>query len=318
MANPIEINGKKVYSDKTLKSIDGTKITFSDESWCDVESGQVVNNGPGYINIGSPLMETVKNETREESFTAHTLDINNVSADVDIQVTDGDKITIKAEGPASKINDIDFIEREDIVFVKGKCESNTSGISIVSGRGSISIGGSHSGGIITSGGNISIGGCHISGGNISIGSGSELESDTKITVNVPKETSVIISKVCGQVNIGDTEGSLQANIAGDNRINAGRVKDAILNVQGSGDINVQEVNGNLIVQIAGSGDVRVKRGKVSMLNVNITGSGDARYNGEAENANLNIVGSGDINVAFVKNRPIKNIVGIGDINIGNW
>jgi len=219
--NSTIINGTKVYSDKKLLSIDGTRITFSDGSWCDVKSGQVVNNGLGYINIGSPSEKTRRNKTREESFTAYALDVYNISADVDIQVTDGDKITVKAEGPVSVVEDIYLFEQKGTVFVRGKY-SNTSAISVVSGRGSINIGGSCSGSIVTSGGNISIGGCHISGNSIKIGSGSE--SDTKITISVPKETSVVISKICGQVNIGNTEGSLQASIAGDGKINAGRVK----------------------------------------------------------------------------------------------
>lgn len=317
MVNPIRINGKEVYSDKVLRTINGAKITFSDGSWCDVESGQVVNNGPGYINIGSPSEETGKKETKEKSFTAHTLDVNNISADVDIQVTGGNKITVKVEGPASKINDIDFIEQEDTVFVKGKCESSTSGISIVSGRGSISIGGNCSGSIM-SGGNISIGGCHISSSNISIGSGSELESDTKITVNVPKGTSVIISKVCGQVDTGDIEGSLQASVAGSGKINAGRMKDAILNVQGSGKIFTQEVVGNLTAQVSGSGKILVKKGMVPMLNANISGSGKVRFGGNAENASLNVSGSGSITATYIKNRPVTNIAGSGDIDVDNW
>ncbi|MFZ2970934.1 MAG: DUF2807 domain-containing protein [Minisyncoccia bacterium] len=318
MSDPIEINGKKVYSDKALRSIHGTKIIFSDGSWCDVESGQVANSGPGYINIGSPIEKTVGNETREKSFTARALEVDSISADVDIQVTDGNKISVKAKGPASKIKDIDFVEKENTVFVKGKCESRTSGISIISSGGSINIGSSCSGRVITSGGDISIRNGQISGNSITIGSGSMSENETKITIGVPKGTSIKISKICGQTKIGNTEGSLQVNIAGGNKVNAGNVKDATINMQGSGDVDIQEINGNLTVQIAGSGDVNVKRGKAPMLNVNITGSGDARYGGKAENANLSVIGSGDINVAFVKNRPNKNTVGNGDIKVGNW
>lgn len=48
------INGKKVYSDKIVDSIVNARITFTDGSWCDAVIGQIVNKGPGYINIDSP------------------------------------------------------------------------------------------------------------------------------------------------------------------------------------------------------------------------------------------------------------------------
>lgn len=48
-----EINGQKVFSDKRPTSIVNTRVTFSDGSWCDVATGQVVNQGKGAINIGS-------------------------------------------------------------------------------------------------------------------------------------------------------------------------------------------------------------------------------------------------------------------------
>ena len=57
------INGIEVHSDKTMKSIVNSKITFTDESWCDVSTKQIVNKGQGYISIGS-LSNTDKVSTR--------------------------------------------------------------------------------------------------------------------------------------------------------------------------------------------------------------------------------------------------------------
>ncbi|MBP7075314.1 MAG: DUF2807 domain-containing protein [Rhabdochlamydiaceae bacterium] len=107
-------------------------------------------------------------------------------------------------------------------------------------------------------------------------------------------------------------------LLGGNDIKAGKVRDAILSVQGSDDVNVGAVNGNLSMNIQESGDIRVHSGSVGMLNVNIMESGDARFNGEATDASLSVMGSGDINVTYVKNKPNKNAMGSGDINVGNW
>ncbi len=319
MTESVTVNGKKVYSDKTIKSIIGTRINYTDESWCDVETGEVVNNGRGSISFGAPIGKTSKKETIEKSFKASMLKITALCADVDILAgRDPQLIEIKAKGPASIVKNIDISENEGVLYVKGKSGIGSEGINIMSSKGSISIGGSTSRGIYMSGGNITISdGCGISGNNISIG-GSAIGNETKITISVPKGTAIDVSDISGQVNIGDTEGKLRASVRGGNKINAGQMKDTALSLQGGGDIRVQEVNGDLTAQIAGSGDIRIKQGNVTTLNATITGSGDIKFGGKAENAILAVTGSGDIQVAYVKNRPITNIVGSGDIDVDNW
>lgn len=52
MNEVIRLNGIPVYSDKSIQSIDGTRVTFSDGSWCDVATGEVVNKGSRYMGSG--------------------------------------------------------------------------------------------------------------------------------------------------------------------------------------------------------------------------------------------------------------------------
>lgn len=314
----IQVNGKKVYSDKNTKSIVGTRINFTDGSWCDVETGEVVNNGPGSISIGAPAGKSNKKETVEKSFKANTLKLTELCADVDIQVGSVSQLIVKMEGPASVLKDIDISESGNILCIKGKGGKSSGGISIQSGGNSISIGRSVSQSICVSSGNITIGNNRIMSGNsISIG-GSEAENETKITVSVPRGTQIDVSGISGKVDIGDIEGSLQASVRGGSYISAGRMKDTVLSLQGGGDIRVQEVNGSLTAQIAGSGHIRIKQGNVTTLTATVTGSGDIKFGGKAENAILTVTGSGDIQVASVKNRPITSIMGSGDIDVGNW
>lgn len=87
MARPVAtINGQDVYSDKQMIGIVNSKVTFSDGSWCDVATGEVVNKGAGYVNIGTPADSGSSEKTTygPESFQTQVLDISNVSADVNI------------------------------------------------------------------------------------------------------------------------------------------------------------------------------------------------------------------------------------------
>ena len=310
------VNGKNVYSDKNVRSIVGTRITYTDGSWCDTETGEVVNKGPGSIAIDVPIGKTNKKEIIEKSFMANTLKLTALFADVDIRVGDHPQIKIKIEGQDSTIKDIDISENENVVYVRGKGgkDSRRASIQINKGGSSINIGGQTGrGSIYVDNGDIVI--SNVTNNNISIVSGEE--NETKVTIFVPKGTQIDVSDVSGQVNIDDTEGNLQASVRGKNNIYAGRVKDAVISVGCSGDIQVQEVSGSLTAQIAGSGDIRIRHGDVTNLNATIVGSGDVIFGGRAEDAILTITGSGDIKVAHIKNRPITNIVGSGDIDIGN-
>jgi hypothetical protein len=300
------INGVNVYSDKAMTGINNTEVTFSDGSWADVATGEVVNNGTGYINIGAPASAGISKKTTygPERFTAQTLDIININADVEVSVIDGDQMTVTIEGPESEINNIGVNQSGSTLAIQGKgSQSGVRGTNVViNGSSSISIGG----------GSISIG----SGGvNISTGGN---ENATKLFVGVPKSSAVRVVGVQGKAVIGDTEGPLHASVLGSEDIRAGKVGDATLSVQGSGDINVSAVNGNLSMNVQGSGDIRVKNGSVNQLSVNVMGSGDARFDGEATNANLSVMGSGDVDVESVKNKPFTNVKGGGDINVGNW
>lgn len=308
MTRPVAtINGKDVYSDKRMTGVVNTKVTFDDGSWCDVASGAVVNKGAGYINIGAPAVagDTEKTTYGPKTFSSQVLDISNVNADVEVSVIDGDQMTVTIDGPKSEVNGIDVNQSGSTLAIQGKTDkSGIRGANVViSVSGSISIGG---------GDNISIG---RRGVNISTGGG---ENKTKLFVGVPKGSAVRVGGVQGKTVIGDTEGPLHASVLGGEDIRAGKVGDATLSVQGSGDINVGAVNGNLSMSVQGSGDIRVKNGSVNQLSANVMGSGDARFDGEAVDANLSVMGSGDIDVKFVKNKPIMNVIGHGDINIGNW
>lgn len=309
------INGRVVCSDKEVASIVNTRISFSDGSWCDVATGQVMNKGRGYINIDSPEEAGDQKITKgPDVYSGNNLEVCDIVADLDVQVHEGVMVEVTIVGPENEVKGIDVATHGSTVLITGKGRTGSSqGITIISGNGkSVTRIGRMTGSSVVLGGGTFIGG--IIGNVVTTGAG---ESQTKITVKVPKGASVKLSDIIGECSIGDIEGDLLAN-AGSSTIQAGRVGNATLNVKGHSDILISHVNGFLTANIMGSGKVCVDSGKVNMLTFQVMGSGDAIFNGEADNAILSVMGSGDIKVAKVINRPSKNIMGSGDIRIGNW
>lgn len=299
------INGTDIYSDKQMTGISNSRVTFADGSWCDVATGEVVNKGAGFINIGNAGQKSSEEKSSfTKSFSASSLEVRDVEADVEIQPCSGSEMVVTIEGKKSGVEGIQTALQGNRLVLSGKSSGRRgSGANVViSGGGSISISGS--GVNIVAGRSVVMGGKH--------------EADVKVRVQVPVGSGVQVAGVQGNVQVGDTDGSFVGNLLGDTDMTVGKVRDTQLSLQGSGDVRVAEVNGNLTMNIQGSGDINVSRGTVPILNVSVMGSGDADFGGTATDANLSVMGSGDIDVHHVKNRPNRSQMGSGDIDVGNW
>ena len=242
-----------------------------------------------------------------KSYRASTLEVRDVEADVEIQPGSGSEMVVTITGNKSGVDNIQpTLQQGGRLALSGKSSGRrVSGANVViSVEGDISING-RSGVSIVAGRSVVMGGSHA-------------EADVKVRVEVPVGSAVQIAGVQGNVQVGDTNGAFSGSLLGDSNMSVGKVRDAQLSLQGSGDIRVGEVNGNLTMNIQGSGDIDVSRGTVPMLNVNVMGSGDATFGGTATDANLSVMGSGDIGVHHVKNRPNRSQMGSGDIDVRNW
>jgi hypothetical protein len=319
------VAGKKVYSDKELTSVVGTRLGFADGSWCNVATGQIVNKGPGYINVGAPEEGETQSEARgPEVFDARSLEVRDLSADLDIQVHGRDEIEVTMEGSAGKLKNIKLSQDRGVVSIEDIASGGgvASGLTVISGggrsitraRGAVGIvGGSvRAHNIVVRNGRLNV----ASGGSsITVGSG---RGTTRITVKVPKGAAVSISGVDGGTIIGDTEGPLNVGTNTSCDVSAGLVRAAVLNVQGSAGVFVAEVKDTLSASVQGSGTVDVRGGHVSTLSASVQGSGDIQFDGTAENATLTVMGSGGIRVNHIVNRPVKSVMGSGDIRVLNW
>ncbi len=319
MSQPIEINGKKVYSDKQMVNVTNTRITYSDGSWCDVATGEVVNKGAGYINIGSPSSEGSSQKTVEKTFDARNLNVKSMfGTDLEVLVHDLPQVVITIVGPEGLVKGFILSQNGNTAYIAGPEDSDNGGISIRgTGNRGVQISGSS---ISIGGGNIQIGGMR--GGSIRVGGSTIVmgggESEVKVTVKVPKGAALDITDVSGTTKIGDTDGKLTISNSTGGDSFVGRVKDTTIRLQRSSDVRLDEVNGDLNVSGQGSGDVTVKRGTVGNLSVQRMGSGDFKFHGKAQTANLSVMGSGDIYVQHVEQRPTRSVMGSGEIEIGNW
>ena len=311
MRTVITVNGQAVYSDKQVSSIKNTRVNFADGSWCDVATGEVVNRGAGYVNIGTPGTGSgAQSVFGPKSFHASALVVRDIEADVEIEPGAGPEMTVTIAGSKTGVENIETVLNGDQLVIAGKGGRNGLGTgSIVIGGGTLSIRGSIS---------VSTRESIFRRASSIVTRVGDDETNVKVRVEVPVGSTVEVSRVQGTVNVGDTDGPFSGNVLGDTRMTIGKVRGARLSVQGSGDIHAREINGNLSISIQGSGDIDVSHGEVQMLQVSVMGSGDATFGGNATDADLSVMGSGDVDVHSVTNRPRYSQMGSGNISVDNW
>ena len=311
MSQVANINGKKVFSDKQVASIINTRVTFTDGSWCDVATGEVVNKGQGFINIGSSAEESGEKITvGPKTFSANALEVRDIIADLDVQVHQANTIEVIIVGPANEVKNIHIKQEGNTVVVEGEDgEASGADVTIISGRG-----GSFTRVGRISGSGVVIGGS-IRGTSIISGGGENL---TKVTVKVPKGASLNLSDIEGKTRLGDTEGSLRLHIGGGGDVNVGKVQKVNAKISGSGRVAISSIQGNAKLRVSGSGDFSVAGGDIGELEADVSGSGDINIRATVQEADLSVSGSGDIYVFKVVNRPQKHLSGSGSIRVGNW
>ncbi len=198
----VEVGGIKVYSDKNLSSITGNVVSFSDGSWCDVSSKQIVNKGAGSISLDVPPKgESSENKKKIKTFSGSKLDISKVSAKVDIQPYEGAEIEVTIEGPDNEIKAIDVRLSGDTVFIAGigASGSNKSNINIQGSN--IRISGVSNASINTRGGDFHLGSGGIFSSSTNIIMGDSDESSVKVSIRVPKGLSIALRGIEGRTTV---------------------------------------------------------------------------------------------------------------------
>lgn len=302
------INGKKVYSDKEVQGVINSRINFTDGSWCDVETGQVVNNGPGTISIGSPDGQS-ETETITKESEANNLVINNLfTTDVEIATHEEPKIVASFTGPASIVKSLIFTDDNGVFRIES--EENESGATIIQSRGN------HFSQVtsnIVSGGSIVI---STQSGSISVG-GSGQNSNSKLIIKVPKGINIEITNSNGHIRIGDTFGALRLKLSGAAQAVVGQIGRFRGKFSGSTDIEIANIAGRAEINISGASKINVKNGEIKELEINSSGASNTTITATVFDADIDTSGASQVYVKAVNGSLNKSRSGASTIKIGN-
>ncbi|MGH6872697.1 MAG: GIN domain-containing protein [Rhizomicrobium sp.] len=135
-----------------------------------------------------------------------------------------------------------------------------------------------------------------------------------VRVTIPRGSEVRVDDLVGNATIGDTDGVLRFGAAA-TTAHIGRVKDARIDVGGSGKIYVTQVDGPLHLNVGGSGKITV--GPTQEVDADIAGSGDVTLGPIAGGMKLDIAGSGDVSAPRVNGPVHVEIAGSGSVKIAD-
>jgi hypothetical protein len=118
----------------------------------------------------------------------------------------------------------------------------------------------------------------------------------------------------GKITVGSTQG-VDADIAGSGDVTLGPVAGGMkIDIAGSGDISTPRVDGPVHVEIAGSGSVKIADGKADPLHVEIMGAGNFSFGGVANNPHIEAVGSGSVKIKSYTGK--LDTEGMANVQIG--
>jgi hypothetical protein len=128
-----------------------------------------------------------------------------------------------------------------------------------------------------------------------------------------------ITVVNGDLRIGFKDGSNARSFFGRNRsvtVHVTVPSLAAANLTGSGDINIDRVQGERFAgSISGSGDINVREMRVADAAFNLTGSGAFRAAGASQRTAASLAGSGDIDLGRLESRTLAvSLMGSGDVH----
>ncbi len=123
----------------------------------------------------------------------------------------------------------------------------------------------------------------------------------------------------GRVRTGDL-GSAEVSIAGTSSVTTKAIAHEYkVSIGGAGDLYSSAADGPIEVSIAGSGNVRINGGHTSLLKGSIAGDGCLTYEGTADHVAVSVAGKAKVHVAHVTgvNGPVDDtIMGFGEIRRG--
>ena len=228
--------------------------------------------------------------------------IKSFAGNLVVEIGEGSEISGLLEAPDDRIDDIEISESGGAVSITGPRLTGNRSTTVV---GNTTV-------VVTGGGR-----AEVTIGGVDATVVSTDDEPVSLRLTVPAGTELTLDRFAGDATIGNTDAALTVQLLS-GTVEAGKVTDAHLAINGSGGIRVRETAGALVMTVNGSGTVDVANGAVSDLSGRINGSGSLRFDGRAETAEVSINGAGTVEIAHVEAKPRTRLAGAGRISIGNW
>jgi Putative auto-transporter adhesin, head GIN domain len=154
-------------------------------------------------------------------------------------------------------------------------------------------------------------------GGVTTTVGDPSEPPLEVQAYVPQGAPLVVEGMVGELSVSGVDGPVELELAG-GAARLDHVAGGRLAVVGGSRIEAEEASGDLTLEVRGAGDVVVERAALGTLDLGISGSGNVRVGGSAQEARIAIAGVGNVKVDEVRERPDVRVTGIGQIDIGNW
>ena len=140
----------------------------------------------------------------------------------------------------------------------------------------------------------------------------DLEDYASFTLTVPSGTDIQIEDFVGNAEIGNIVSNLEIDASAFNAI-IGNVKVAEIEISGSGDIVIGDIEEDLTLDIAGAGELDARSARSA--DIDISGSGDVGLGALRGGLTADIAGSGDVEAASVNGPVSVDVAGSGSVYI---
>lgn len=257
--------------------------------------------------------KNVKPKERREVFSGDSLEIMGLYANVEVQPSRKEKISILATGPAELVDQLKVTEHKGTVSISG---SRSEGINIAGGGnvvgGNIIMGNFIGGNISNIGNDMTI----IAGDDVIINTSDNASAKLSLKITAPLYTEVSIAGVVGNIVIGDLQGDVDLDMSGQNSARITNVRHLDLEMSGQCEATVEQINGYATLDVSGNSKVKLCAGYAEKLSIDVSGMSTVDARITAKNANLDASGMSSIRVQDVISRCREDTSGMSSITIG--
>lgn len=324
MAIRVIVNGIEVYTNKEVVLVQDNRIHFTDRSYVDVITKEIVNRGEGFIAFepNAIVLEGAECQKITEKFCGDgsAVTIENVTADIRVWQTSTLLSEIDITGTKDCLEQITITEKPEAISICGKNPDQANRITVVKTQDPYPTGAKRM--IMAS--------ASVFGKSVFISTDEAAEKITgreititqsrdpalTIDITVPDETDLTFSGINGIIEIQGVAGNVGFSNSGSSSLYATSVKRFRANLYDDECVTVDHVSGDVSLRVGGTSSIEIKDGKIGELDICAEGKGVIVVQATAESADITASDDRDIYVQHVATKPRKRQSGASIIHVG--